>query len=138
MNVEFLKKQVTVLAMDIETFLNPNPERNYTIQHIQEEFTSTCPMTGHPDYATVVYSYVPDQVCVELKSMKLYLQSFRNKGIFFEAATNQIFDELDKVIQPRCARLETIWRGRGGIRSNVVVEDQADGYDGPMTFPFSG
>lgn len=123
--------------MDIETFPNPNPERNYTIQHIQEEFTSTCPMTGHPDYATVVYSYVPDKVCIELKAMKLYLHSFRNKGIFFEAATNQIFADLNGVIQPRWSRLETIWRGRGGIRSNVVVEDQQDGYDGPMTFPFS-
>ena len=123
--------------MDIETFPNPNPERNYTIQHIQEEFTSTCPMTGHPDFATVVYSYVPEKVCIELKSMKIYLQSFRNKGIFFEAATNQIFTDLNAAIQPRWSRLETIWRGRGGIRSNVVVEDQKDGYDGPMTFPFS-
>jgi len=123
--------------MNIETFPNPNPERNYTIQHIQEEFTSTCPMTGHPDYGTVVYSYVPDKVCIELKAMKIYLHSFRNKGIFFEAATNQIFADLNAVIQPRWSRLETIWRGRGGIRSNVVVEDQQDGYDGPMTFPFS-
>ncbi|NBB79312.1 MAG: NADPH-dependent 7-cyano-7-deazaguanine reductase QueF [Verrucomicrobia bacterium] len=123
--------------MDIETFPNPNPERNYTIQHIQEEFTSTCPMTGHPDYATVVYSYVPDKVCIELKAMKLYLHSFRNKGIFFEAATNQIFADLNAAIEPRWARLETIWRGRGGVRSNVVVEDQQDGYDGPVTFPFS-
>lgn len=123
--------------MNIETFLNPNPERNYTIQHIQEEFTSTCPMTGHPDFATVVYSYVPDKVCIELKAMKVYLHGFRNKGIFFEAATNQIFEDLNAVIQPRWSRLETIWRGRGGIRSNVVVEDQQDGYDGPMTFPFS-
>ena len=123
--------------MNMETFPNPNPERNYTIQHIQEEFTSTCPMTGHPDYATVVYSYVPDKVCIELKAMKLYLHSFRNKGIFFEAATNQIFEDLNAAIQPRWSRLETIWRGRGGIRSNVVVEDQQAGYDGPMTFPFS-
>lgn len=123
--------------MDIETFPNPNPKRNYTIQHIQEEFTSTCPMTGHPDFATVVYSYVPDKVCIELKAMKVYLHGFRNKGIFFEAATNQIFEDLNAVIQPRWSRLETIWRGRGGIRSNVVVEDQQDGYDGPMTFPLS-
>ena len=66
--------------MDIETFPNPNPKQNYIIQHIQEEFTSTCPMTGHPDYATVVFTYVPDQVCVELKAMKLYLHEYRNKG----------------------------------------------------------
>jgi 7-cyano-7-deazaguanine reductase len=123
--------------MDIETFPNPNTERNYTIQHIQEEFTSTCPMTGHPDYATVVFSYAPDEVCMELKAMKLYLHSFRNKGIFFEAASNQIFEDFYIACKPRWARLETIWRGRGGIRSNVVVEDSQDGYAGPVTFPFS-
>ena len=121
--------------MDIETFPNPSQNRNYTIQHIQEEFTSTCPMTGHPDYATVVFSYVPDKLCIELKAMKLYLHSFRNKGIFFEAATTMIFTDLYAVTEPRWARLETIWRGRGGIRSNVVVEDQKDDYNGPKT-PF--
>ncbi|MFP4157885.1 MAG: preQ(1) synthase [Opitutales bacterium] len=124
--------------MEFESFPNPNPERNYTIQHIQEEFTSTCPMTGHPDFATVVFSYAPDEVCVELKSLKLYLQSFRNKGIFFEAVSNKIFDDLYQGLQPRWARLETIWRGRGGIRSNVVVEDQQEGYCGPETEPFAG
>lgn len=117
--------------MDIETFPNPNLKQNYIIQHIQEEFTSTCPMTGHPDYATVVFSYVPDAVCVELKAMKLYLHEYRNKGIFFEAATNKIFEDLFLVTQPRWARLETLWKGRGGIRSNVIVEDQQKGYEGP-------
>jgi 7-cyano-7-deazaguanine reductase len=124
--------------MEIETFANPNPERHFTIQHIQEEFTSTCPMTGHPDYATVVFSYVPDEICVELKAMKIYLHSYRNKGIFFEAATNKIFDDLYGALEPRWARLETIWRGRGGIRSNVIVESQQDGYDGPKTESFRG
>lgn len=122
--------------MELETFPNPNPERPYTIQHIQEEFTSTCPMTGHPDYATVVFTYVPEEICVELKSLKLYLHSFRNKGIFFEAATNKIFEDLYGDLKPRWARLETLWRGRGGIRSNVVVEAQVDGYDGPKAPPF--
>ncbi len=117
--------------MDIETFPNPNLKQNYIIQHIQEEFTSTCPMTGHPDYATVVFSYVPNEVCVELKAMKLYLHGYRNKGIFFEAATNKIFEDLFSVTQPRWVRLETFWRGRGGIRSNVIVEDQQEGYEGP-------
>ena len=121
--------------MDIETFPNPNPERDYTIQHIQEEFTSTCPMTGHPDYATVVFSYVPNELCIELKAMKLYLHTYRNKGIFFEAVTNTIFEDLYAVANPRWARLETIWRGRGGIRSNLVVEAQQDGYEGPRA-PF--
>ena len=122
--------------MEIETFPNPNSKHNYTIQHIQEEFTSTCPMTGHPDYATVVFSYAPDKICIELKSMKLYLHTFRNKGIFFEAATNKIFSDLFAATQPRWARLETIWRGRGGIRSNVIVENEKDGYCGPKTVPF--
>ena len=123
--------------MEIETFPNPNTKHSYTIQHIQEEFTSTCPMTGHPDYATVVFSYAPNEICIELKSMKLYLHSFRNKGIFFEAATNKIFSDLFAATPPRWARLETIWRGRGGIRSNGIVEDQKDGYCGPKTVPFN-
>lgn len=117
--------------MDIETFPNPNLKQDYIIQHIQEEFTSTCPMTGHPDYATVVFTYVPDQLCVELKAMKLYLHGYRNKGIFFEAATNKIFEDLFAVTKPKWARLETIWRGRGGIRSNVIVENQKESYSGP-------
>ena len=122
--------------MEIETFPNPNPGRDYTIQHIQEEFTSTCPMTGHPDYATVVFSYAPDKVCLELKAMKLYLHGYRNKGIFFEAATNKIFEDLHQATQPKWARLETIWRGRGGIRSNVIVEQAREDYHGPKTQPF--
>lgn len=93
-------------------------------------------MTGHPDFATVVFSYAPDEVCLELKSMKLYLQGYRNEGIFFEAATNAIFDDLVAAANPRWARLETIWRGRGGIRSNLVVEQARDGYAGPRTPPF--
>ena len=93
-------------------------------------------MTGHPDYATVVFSYAPGEICLELKSMKLYLHSFRNKGIFFEAASNKIFDDLYAAAKPRWARLETIWRGRGGIRSNVVVEAQAEDYQGPKTEAF--
>lgn len=122
--------------MEIETFPNPNPGRDYTIQHIQEEFTSTCPLTGHPDFATVVFTYVPDEVCLELKSMKLYLHGYRNQGIFFEAATNAIFEDLWVAATPRWARLETIWKGRGGIRSVVAVEDARDGYAGPRVVPF--
>lgn len=122
--------------MDIETFPNPNLERDFTIQHVQDEFTSTCPMTGHPDFGTVVFSYVPDERCIELKAMKVYLQGYRNKGIFFEAATNAIFEDLFAATRPKWARLETIWRGRGGIRSKVVVEEQQDNYAGPKTPPF--
>ena len=124
--------------MSLETFANPNRERDYTIQHIQEEFTSVCPMTGHPDFGTVVFSYAPDAVCVELKSLKLYLHGYRNEGIFFEAATNRIFADLMDAVKPKWARLETIWRGRGGIRSNVTVEEAVEGYDGPKTRPFEG
>jgi len=124
--------------MEIETFPNPNPGRDYTIQHIQEEFTSTCPMTGHPDFGTIVFSYVPDERCVELKAMKIYLQSYRNKGIFFEAATNKIFDDFHELLRPKWARIEAIWRPRGGIRSNVVVEAQQEDYAGPKTEPFRG
>ncbi|MEM7791061.1 MAG: preQ(1) synthase [Verrucomicrobiota bacterium] len=123
--------------MDIETFPNPNCDRDYTIQHIQEEFTSTCPMTGHPDFATVVLSYAPNETCIELKAMKEYLHSYRNKGIFFEAATNKIFEDFHTLLNPKWARLETLWRGRGGIRSNVVVEAQQEGYNGPKTLPFT-
>ena len=126
------------MDMELETFPNPNLERDYTIQHIQEEFTSTCPMTGHPDFGIVVFSYVPDEICVELKALKVYLHSFRNKGIFFEAASNKIFDDLYCELKPKWARLETIWKGRGGIRSNVVIEDQIEGYMGPETEPFAG
>jgi 7-cyano-7-deazaguanine reductase len=122
--------------MEIETFPNPNKGRHYTIQHIQEEFTSTCPMTGHPDFGMVVFSYVADESCVELKALKEYLHEYRNKGIFFEAATNKIFEDLFGALSPKWARLETLWKGRGGIRSNVVVEGQQDGYDGPKTEPF--
>ncbi|MGB0418318.1 MAG: preQ(1) synthase, partial [Opitutales bacterium] len=87
----------------------------------------------HPDYAQVVFSYAPAGCCIELKAMKLYLHGYRNKGIFFEAATNKIFEDFYATVQPKWARIETIWKGRGGIRSNVVVEAQVDGYNGPKT-----
>lgn len=133
LRVDFFDFCRTIPCMAIETFPNPNPKRDYTIQHIQEEFTSTCPMTGHPDYAQVVFSYAPADCCIELKAMKLYLHAYRNKGIFFEAATNKIFEDFYAAVQPKWARLETIWKGRGGIRSNVVVEAQVDSYAGPKT-----
>lgn len=118
--------------MEIETFPNPAPGRDYIIQHIAEEFTSMCPKTGHPDFATVVLTYAPNAVCVELKAYKLYLQDFRTKGIFYEAVTNAIFDQMWDLMTPRWMRLETIWTGRGGIRSVLVCENAIDGYDGPV------
>ena len=105
----------------LEVFDNPSPERNYTIEHHCPEFTSVCPKTGQPDYGTIVIVYVPDKVCVELKSLKMYLQQFRNEGIFYEAVTNRIMDDLVAVVQPRCATVESRWTPRGGLKSNVIV-----------------
>ena len=106
----------------LECFPNPAPKRNFIIEHIAEEFTSTCPKTGHPDFGTVTVRFIPNKVCVELKSLKLYLQSFRNEGIFYEAVTNSIADDLAKAMKPRWMVVETNWKGRGGIRSVITVE----------------
>ena len=118
--------------MEIETFPNPNIERNYVIQHIAEEFTSVCPKTGHPDYATMVLTYVPNETCVELKAYKLYLQAFRNEGIFYEAVTNKICDDMVALLVPRYLRIEARFSGRGGIRSNIIAEYQSETYSGPV------
>ena len=106
---------------EIEIFPNPAPSRDYVIEHVAEEFTSVCPKTGHPDFGTVVLRYVPDQSCVELKSLKLYLHCFRDRGIFYEAVTNLILDELVAATQPRWMEIETRWRGRGGISSVITA-----------------
>ena len=106
----------------LEIFPNPAPKRDYTIRHVAPEFTSRCPVTGQPDFGTVIIDYVPDKLCVELKSLKLYLQAFREQGIFYEAITNRILDELAEVLAPREIRIETRWRPRGGMRSVIVAE----------------
>ncbi len=116
---------------ELEFFENPAPHRDYVIQHVAEEFTSVCPMTGHPDFATVVLTYIADAQCVELKSYKLYLQSFRNRGIFYEAVTNEILDHLSEACKPRWMRIETRWTGRGGIRSNLTAEYTQPNYTLP-------
>jgi 7-cyano-7-deazaguanine reductase len=103
------------------TFENPYPGRDYVIQHVAPEFTSVCPVTGHPDFGTIRLTYVADKVCVELKSYKLYLQSFRNKGIFYEAVTNQILDDLVKLLQPRSMTIVTEWTPRGGLHSIITA-----------------
>jgi 7-cyano-7-deazaguanine reductase len=112
-------------ASILECFDNPAPKRDYVIEHSSEEFTSVCPMTGQPDFGTVILRYTGDVRCVELKSLKLYYQSFRNEGIFYEAVTNRIADDLAAALQPRWLSIETQWRGRGGIRSviRVVIGD---------------
>jgi 7-cyano-7-deazaguanine reductase len=104
----------------LETF--PNPARSpYVIEHIAEEFTSVCPKTGHPDFATVTLRYCPADLCVELKSLKLYYQSFRNEGIFYEDVTNRIRDDLVAAMKPVWLEVITDWRGRGGIRSRIIA-----------------
>ncbi|MEM8550674.1 MAG: preQ(1) synthase [Verrucomicrobiota bacterium] len=121
----------------MDTFPNPNPGSDYLIQHIAEEFTSICPVTSHPDFGTVVLTYVADAICVELKSYKLYLHAYRNEGIYFEAVTNRIYQDMVELLKPRWLRIETIWKGRGGIRSNVCVETPAGEYAGTVPPFFS-
>lgn len=110
------------LEIDVATFANPKPGRDYVIQHVAPEFTSCCPITGQPDFGCVVIEYTPDKLCVELKSLKHYLQKFRNEGIFYEAVTNRILDELVAVLKPRWMRLRTDWNARGGMRSTITAE----------------
>jgi 7-cyano-7-deazaguanine reductase len=111
----------TPFADTLECFENSYPNRDYSIEIVCPEFTSICPKTGQPDFGTLVFRYVPDAKCVELKSLKLYLQRFRNEGIFYENVTNRIFDDLLAVTQPRSAQLESRWGARGGITSNITV-----------------
>mgnify|MGYP003893315721 FL=1 len=104
----------------LETFPNPAPHRDYVIEHSHHEFTSMCPITGHPDFATIIVRFVPDKTCVELKSLKLYFHAFRNDGIFFEAVTNKICDDLGAVLKPRELTIVADWKGRGGVTSRVT------------------
>ncbi len=106
----------------LEVFANPQPDRDYVIRHVAPEFTSLCPRTGQPDFGTVVIEYVPDRLCVELKSLKLYLQAYRQQGIFYEAVTNRILDDLVAALQPRRMRVETVWNPRGGMTSTITAE----------------
>lgn len=106
----------------IETFPNPSPGREYVIETVCPEFTSMCPKTGQPDFGVLTITYVPGEVCFELKSLKLYLQQFRNYGAFYEAVTNKILDDLVAVTQPKRLRLLAQWTPRGGIRSNYAIE----------------
>ena len=122
---------------DIETFDNAYPNRDYTIRHVATEFTSLCPKTGNPDFGSIVLTYKPDKICIELKAYKLYLQAYRSEGIFYEALTNKILDDLVSVCQPRWMRIESIWKGRGGIRTVVVAEHKRPDYDGPVIPVFS-
>lgn len=115
----------------LETFPNPQPGRDYTIRMKVPEFTCLCPKTGQPDFATLHIDYVPDQLCVELKSLKLYMWSFRNEGAFHERVTNEILDDLVRAISPRFMRLTAEWYVRGGIYTTVVAEHRATGWKAP-------
>ncbi len=106
----------------LETFDNQFPQRNYEIEIVCPEFTSVCPKTGQPDFGTLTIRYTPDQKCVELKSLKLYLQSYRNEGIFYENITNVILDDLVDTLQPRWLKIVAAFNARGGITENVTVE----------------
>ena len=106
----------------IEVFENAYPDRNYTVVHEAPEFTSLCPKTGQPDFATITIEYVPDKLCIELKSLKLYFHSFRNEGIYFESVTNRILDDLVTACQPRYMHITAEFNTRGGISSVVETE----------------
>jgi 7-cyano-7-deazaguanine reductase len=105
----------------LEIFENSFPNREYEIEITCPEFTSICPKTGQPDFGTLVFQYIPDKTCVELKSLKLYLQKFRNEGIFYENVTNRILDDFVAACHPRRASLESHWGARGGITSVIRV-----------------
>ena len=109
----------------LETFVNPKPDRDYAIRFDCPEFTCLCPKTGQPDFAVIHVEYVPDRLCVELKSWKLYLWSFRSQGVFHEAVTNKILDDLVAAIAPRRMRVEAVFNVRGGITTTVICEHLA-------------
>lgn len=124
-------------SKELETFDNPMPQRDYTIHIEVPEFTCLCPKTGQPDFATLYLDYVPDQKCVELKSLKMYIWSFRDEGAFHEAVTNQILDDLVAATRPRFMRLNARFNVRGGIYTNVVAEHRQEGWQAPepVTLP---
>ncbi len=115
----------------LETFPNPHPGRAYVIEHVVHEFTSLCPMTGQPDFARLRLKYIAGERCVELKSLKLYLQQYRSRGIFYEDVTNVILNDLVAACRPRWMRVRTRWTVRGGIHSVIAAEHgsrQSDGH----------
>ena len=112
----------TVPRKELETFENPKPSRDYVIEFDCPEFTCVCPRTGQPDFAHITIRYVPDRLCVELKSLKLYLGSFRDEGHFHEAVINRILDDLVAVLSPREMRIEGDFNVRGGIHTSVTAQ----------------
>ena len=127
----------TAPTKTLETFPNPQPDRDYTIRMRIPEFTCLCPKTGQPDFAVLHLDYVPAKTCVELKSLKLYVWSFRNEGAFHEAVTNRILDDLVKATEPNFMRLTAEFLVRGGIYTTIVAEHRAPGWKAPapVTLP---
>ena len=117
---------------NLETFENPQPDRDYTIRIEVPEFTCLCPKTGQPDFAELTIEYVADKLCVELKSLKLYVWSFRDEGAFHEAVTNQILSDLVAAIEPRFMRLRAEFNVRGGIYTTVTAEHRAENWQPPQ------
>ena len=118
-------------SRDLELFPNPQPHRDYTIRIRIPEFTCLCPKTGQPDFATLLLEYVPDRMCVELKSLKSYVWSFRNEGAFHEAVTNEILADLVTATEPRFMRLTAVFNVRGGIDTTVIAEHRAPDWQAP-------
>jgi len=119
-------------SKEIESFPNPNPERDYSIHMHIPEFTCLCPKTGQPDFAEIKIEYVPHEWCVELKSLKLYMWSFRNEGAFHEAVTNQMLSDLTNCCKPRFMRITGKFNVRGGIYTSVVAEYQKPDWQAPV------
>jgi len=115
----------TPSAEQLETFPNPNPGRDYSIEIVCPEFTSVCPLTGQPDFAVITYTYTPGPVCVELKSLKLYLQRYRNQGIYYEQITNRLLDDFVAAAKPVKLTVRSAWTPRGGITTNVTCTYEA-------------
>lgn len=116
------QRQIAKPRSILDTFENPRPQRDYQIEFIFPEFTSVCPVTGQPDFATITIRYIPDKLCVEMKSLKLYFLAFRNEGIFYEAVTNQILDDLVAVLKPRRVTVEGQFNVRGGTYGTITAE----------------
>jgi 7-cyano-7-deazaguanine reductase len=124
-------------STDIETFPNPQSQHDYTIRMRMPEFTCLCPLTGQPDFASLELEYVPDRLCLELKALKLYLWSFRDRGAFHEAVTNEILAHLADAVTPRFMRLTARFNVRGGIDTTVITERRAVGWQAaePVSLP---
>lgn len=125
MNPAELKLPEIPAAVQLETFANPYPGRDYTIEIVCPEFTSLCPVTGQPDFGTIRFTYVPDQLCIELKSLKLYLQRFRNQGIFYEHVVNRLLDDFAAACRPRRLQVVGVFTPRGGISTTVTCVQEA-------------